>query len=111
LRADFAAAHRSRNGFALEGHEVEVVTIRVAAIAPPTMTWDDLTFRPAPGEPWLGARMAADGSEMNRWWRPYLPMGFTVSGPALIEEAEATTFVDGDQNATVLSDGTIEITW
>jgi N-methylhydantoinase A len=111
LRDDFTAAHRTRNGFALEEHEVEIVTIRVAAMAPPALTWNDLTFRPEPGEPRLGARTAADGSEMTRWWRPSLRAGSTVEGPALIEEAEATTFVDRDQKATVLGDGTIEIAW
>lgn len=111
LRDDFTAAHRTRNGFASEGHEVEVVTIRVAAIAPPALTWNDLTFRPEPGQPRIGARTTADGFEMTRWWRPSLPAGSALEGPALIEETEATTFVDRDQKATVLGDGTIEITW
>jgi hypothetical protein len=48
---------------------------------------------------------------MTRWWRPSLPAGSALEGPALIEETEATTFVDRDQKATVLGDGTIEITW
>ena len=111
LRADFTASHRLRNGFALEGHEVEVVTIRVAATAPSALTWSDLTFRPEPGESSLGVRFGADGSEMSRWWRPALAEGSVVEGPALIEEAEATTFLDRAETARVLGDGTLEITW
>ncbi|MGH8959227.1 MAG: hydantoinase/oxoprolinase family protein [Acidimicrobiia bacterium] len=111
LRADFATAHRVRNGFVLEEHEVEVVTLRVAATAPSALTWDDLTFRPEPGEPRLGERTAADGSEIARWWRPAIAEGSAIEGPALIEEAEATTFVDRGERARVLGDGTLELTW
>ncbi len=111
LRQDFTAAHRIRNGFALENHEVEVVTIRVAATAPPALTWDDLSFTPQAGEPGLGVRTLADGSEATRWWRPFLGEGTTVVGPALIEEAEATTFVNRGESAIVLTDGTLEIAW
>lgn len=111
LRADFTAAHQLRNGFSLDDHEVEVVTLRVAATAPASLTWNDLAFRPEPGEPRRGVRVSPDGSEMTRWWRPALREGSTVEGPALIEEAEATTFLDRSETAQVLGDGTLEITW
>ena len=91
--------------------EVEVVTLRVAATAPASLTWNDLAFRPEPGEPRRGVRVSPDGSEMTRWWRPALREGSTVEGPALIEEAEATTFLDRSETAQVLGDGTLEITW
>ena len=111
LRADFTAAHQLRNGFSLDDHKVEVVTLRVAATAPASLTWNDLAFRPEPGEPRRGVRVSPDGSEMTRWWRPALREGSTVEGPALIEEAEATTFLDRSETAQVLADGTLEITW
>lgn len=111
LWADFTAAHRVRNGFALDDHEVEVVTLRVAATAPAALTWNDLALKPEPGEPRRGVRVSSDGSEMTRWWRPALREGSSVEGPALIEEAEATTFIDRSETARVLGDGTLEITW
>jgi N-methylhydantoinase A len=111
LRRDFAAAHQARNGFVLEGGETEVVTIRVAATSSPTLTWDQLTFQPEGGDPQLGNRTLPDGSRAGRWWRPRLGRGDEVVGPALIEEPEATTFIDLGERALVLSDGTVEITW
>lgn len=111
LRADFTAAHRLRNGFSLADHEVEVVTLRVAATAPASLTWNDLAFRPEAGEPRRGVRISSDGSEMTRWWRPALREGSTIEGPGLIEEAEATTFLDRSETARVLGDGTLAITW
>jgi N-methylhydantoinase A/oxoprolinase/acetone carboxylase beta subunit len=53
----------------------------------------------------------ADGSRANRWWRPCLRLGDEIAGPALIEEPEATTFIDHDERARVLADGTLEVTW
>lgn len=111
LRADFAAAHRTRNGFELEGHDVEVVTIRIAAIAPRALSWDQLSFRPEEGEARRGTRVLADGSEAARWWRPSLGEGASVMGPALIEEPEATTFIQLGERALLLADGTLEVTW
>lgn len=111
LRADFTAAHRLRNGFSLADHEVEVVTLRVAATAPASLTWNDLAFRPEAGEPRRGVRISSDGSEMTRWWRPALREGSTIEGPGLIEEAEATTFLHRSETARVLGDGTLAITW
>ena len=111
LRADFTAAHRLRNGFALDDHEVEVVTLRVAATAPAALTWSDLPFHSQPGEAHRGVRVPSDGSEMSRWWRPALREGSGIEGPALIEEPEATTFLDRSETARVLGDGTLEIRW
>ena len=111
LRADFTNAHRLRNGFALDDHEIEVVTLRVAATAPAALSWNDLALDPEPGEPRRGERVSSNGTRMTRWWRPALREGSTVEGPALIEEAEATTFIDRSETARVLGDGTLEITW
>ena len=111
LRADFATAHRLRNGFALDDHEIEAVTLRVAATAPAALSWNDLASDPEPGEPHRGERVSSDGTRMTRWWRPALREGSTVEGPALIEEPEATTFIDRSETARVLVDGTLEITW
>jgi N-methylhydantoinase A len=111
LRKDFAAAHQARNGFVLEGGETEVVTIRVAATSAPTLAWDQLIFHPEDGESQVGTRTLADGSRANRWWRPCLRLGDEIAGPALIEEPEATTFIDHDERARVLADGTLEVTW
>lgn len=111
LRSDFVEAHRVRNGFALRDTEIEVVTIRVATTDRPTLTWDLLTFQPESGDARLGERQVSEDSVATRWWRPRLAAGQSVTGPALIEEPEATTWVDSGENVVVLSDGTLEITW
>ena len=43
--------------------------------------------------------------------REGLVMGAVLSGPAVIEEAESTTYIDTGERAEVLVDGSIEVTW
>ena len=37
--------------------------------------------------------------------------GVAIDGPAIIEEAEATTFIDAEERALVRGDGSIEVVW
>jgi N-methylhydantoinase A/oxoprolinase/acetone carboxylase beta subunit len=45
------------------------------------------------------------------WWRPGLPPGFEVVGPAVVEETEATIWVGPGERATVDPVGALEISW
>jgi N-methylhydantoinase A len=85
LQTDFEVAHEARNGFKSPGVEIEVVTVRIAALAPPALAWGEIggTLKP----------------------------GLEMSGPAIIEGANATTFLDEGERMVVLDDGTMEITW
>jgi hypothetical protein len=43
--------------------------------------------------------------------RTTLGIGTTVVGPAVIEDVDATTFIDFGERATVASNGALEVTW
>jgi N-methylhydantoinase A len=45
------------------------------------------------------------------WWRPGLAPGDEVTGPAVIEEPEATTFLADGERAVVHSSGALEVEW
>ena len=111
LLEDFHRAHHQRNGFSEPEREVEVVTVRVASLAPPQLTWDQINFRPTAGEARLGVRDSPSATRLDRWWRPFLRPGDRISGPAVIEETEATTLLGAGETSLVLEDGTLEVTW
>ncbi len=103
----FHNEHRVRNGFARVGDPVEVVTVRAEAVGQPAARWDDLPpLRPS-GEPARGERavVTATGDATSTvvdatvWWRPALPTGAEVIGPAVIEGEESTTWLGPGERA------------
>ncbi|PWG73515.1 hypothetical protein DF186_22680, partial [Enterococcus hirae] len=56
LEERFGRIHAERNGFARAGDPIEVVTVRAAARAPPSMRWDDLPTVAPVGEARRGSR-------------------------------------------------------
>ena len=115
----FHNEHRVRNGFARIGDPVEVVTVRAEAVGQPSARWDDLPpLRPS-GEPARGERavVTATGDATSAvvdatvWWRPALPTGAEVIGPAVIEGEESTTWLGPGERASVHPDGTLEVEW
>lgn len=113
LAERFHVAHADRNGFARRGDPVELVTLRAVATADSQMTWSDLVVTPN-GEPERGSRpvMLPEGPrEAKVYWRPALAFGSRLTGPAVIEEPNATTLVPPDAEAVVLDDGSIEVSW
>jgi N-methylhydantoinase A len=114
LTERFHAAHRTLNGFSLEGRQVEAVTVRAEAVGSPAITWADLP-RPRPeGEVRRGDRLVLSGDGVARagvWWRPALPPGHEISGPAVVEEPEATTFLAEGERAVVHESGALEVEW
>ncbi len=114
LERRFHEAHRRRNGFARVGDPIEVVTVRAAATGDPSLSWDDLPAPVAEGEPARGTRdiiTASGPATASVWWRPALQPGAQVVGPAVIEEPEATTYLDSDERAVVHPSGALEISW
>ena len=107
----FHATHRIRNGFARPEQPIELVTLRAAAVSHPAVEWTSLAFEIAGGEPLLGERSDSEGRSIKRWWRPFLPPGREIVGPAVIEEPESTTWIGQGERAVVLEDGTLEVTW
>jgi N-methylhydantoinase A len=106
LHHAFAAQYRERFARTLEGVPVELVALRVRAIAPPAVTevlLDDaetsrdalLERRPA----WFGEPGAFVDTPV--YARARLRAGDEIAGPALIEEAESTAVIGPGATATV----------
>jgi len=116
LRRRFDSAHRRRNGFARPEDEVELVTLRAAAVGEPALSIDDLPGAGADGPPSAPrGRRTVHGPDgpvtADVWWRPSLVPGTEVAGPAIIEEAESTTYLADGETATVHPTGAVEISW
>jgi N-methylhydantoinase A len=110
----FHAEHERRNGFRREDDPIEAVTVRARATDEPTLSLDDLP-------PWVGSgdakrptRVVTTGTgavEAEGWWRDGLGAGDEVTGPAVIEEREATTYLAPGERAVVHHTGALEVTW
>ncbi len=107
IRDGFSAAHRRRYGYAREALPVEAVNYRVRVV----QRLDDRIEPPAPpavAEPVLergeiglaGERIVATFAD-----RASLAPGFTLDGPAVIEEATATTLAPPGWRIEVLASG------
>lgn len=110
----FHRAHQERNGFARPQDRIEVVTVRATAIGEPAVRWDDLPAVLPQGEASRGERavlVRGRQATAEAWWRPALAPGRQVVGPAIIEEPEATTFLDEGERARVHASGTLEVEW
>ena len=109
---DFGRAHDDFYGFSLKDEPVEFVNLRVSAIGPtdlrtlvqlPTtpevepVAWRPVSFR---GRGYL---------ETPVYRRESLGAGFTLAGPAIIEEPDATTVVHPDDTLIVRPDGLLEL--
>ena len=115
LAERFHRLHAERNGFSRPEDAVEAVTVRAEAFGSPALAWSDLpAFTAEPGDAWRGSRplIAASGPvEADVWWRPALSPGSEVTGPAVVAEAESTTFVAADERASVHETGALRIEW
>ena len=111
----FHRLHAERNGFARPQDPVEAVTARAEAVGAAALRWADLpTFEPEAGDPRRGARSVigpTGTAEAQVWWRPALPVGAKVVGPAIIAEGESTTYLAASERATVHETGALRIEW
>ena len=110
----FHQAHQSMNGFARPQDPVEIVTVRAEAVGTPAMTWDALpAFSPSgPAENGHRQVMTSVGVEdASVWRREGLALGAEVVGPAIIEEGQATTYLNRGERAVVAETGALEVSW
>ena len=111
----FHGLHAERNGFARPTDPVEAVTVRAEAVGSAALDWADLPeFKPESGDPRRGSRTVLGRSgpaEAEVWWRPALPVGSKVAGPAIIAEGESTTYLADGDRAVVHETGALRIEW
>jgi N-methylhydantoinase A len=110
----FHEAHMQRNGFARTGDPTEIVTIRCTAEGAPRLFLDDLRFEADESLGETSSRVVGTrhgDAEATVYLRDGLAEGTMVEGPAVIEEAEATTFVDAGERAVVMGNGSMEVSW
>ncbi|MDJ0952209.1 MAG: hydantoinase/oxoprolinase family protein [Acidimicrobiia bacterium] len=114
LLARFHATHRERNGFARPDDPVEVVTVRAESVGRPLLSWSDLPEAVPTGTVDLPSRvvLAADGEVTARVVnRSGLAPGDEITGPAVVEETEATTYLAPGERAVVHGSGALEVEW
>ncbi|MGI9529368.1 MAG: hydantoinase/oxoprolinase family protein [Acidimicrobiia bacterium] len=114
VRERFEALHHQRNGFVRPDDPLETVAVRCTAVGRPPVSREALGAW-APSDPSVSSRHVVTSVGQRRKAavvaRSGLGVGEQIAGPAIIEESEATTFVDEGETAAVLADGSIEVTW
>jgi N-methylhydantoinase A len=107
VRARFEALHRERYGYTRASLPVEAVTYRVRVVRPappilaPPVPSGERTPQAEEGAVTLGGRAGTAGFLA----RETLPAGFALRGPAVVEEASATTLVPPGWSLAVLPTG------
>lgn len=109
LRERFEAAHEARFGYSRKNHPVEVVTLRLEAVAPGE-NYVGPKSTPASSVPvprrtikfWTGLNYRQD---VPVYWRENLALGNVVAGPALILEPTATIALDEGFELRVAEEG------
>ena len=95
---DFLAAHDRVYGHAVEG-PAKIVNVRTVHQAHGSEVLEEMRFAPRSGEPQIGERRirVADHPEPVTapvYDRDVLPSGFTLSGPAIVQQSDTTTLVE-----------------
>jgi N-methylhydantoinase A len=117
LRRLFDAAHHERYGQAAPEERIEVVNIRLVVTAARADTlaerWLSEPWSPEPpvADEWRDVIFtdAATPIRTRIVWRPSLAAGSSVEGPAVIEEANATTLLHPGDVASVSAAGHLVI--
>lgn len=111
----FHLLHRERNGFARPADPIEVVTVRAVARGRPALSWEDLPplETPTGAEPEHRRITAAAGTVHSAavYQSDALGPGARIDGPAVIEDAAATTYLGPGDRATVAANGALVIEW
>ena len=107
IRAAFETAYRASFSRLLPGIAMRIVTLRTAAIGR-RPSFDLAALAPSPGTTLeaaaRGTRAIWFGTgwrDASVWSRLDLPVGAVVAGPAVLEQADATTIVDPGLSARV----------
>lgn len=114
VRERFDTAHRLRNGFDRPDDSIEIVAVRCVGVASPALTIGDVArWEPTDDRVDTHREVAtAIGTESARVVnRGALRFGDRIEGPAIIEEAEATTYLAPGDIAVVAESGAMEVTW
>ncbi len=114
LSRRFHRLHAERNGFDRPEDDVEAVTVRVEVTGRAALSWSELPAISPAGPPGRGTRQVVTGGSSipaGVWWRPGLRPGAEVVGPAVIEEPEATTFLQVGERAIVHDSGALVVEW
>jgi N-methylhydantoinase A len=113
LREAFDTEHDQRYGQAAPDERLEIVNVRLVVTAARTDTlaerWLSEKWTPeAPvGDQWRDVIIADPAKPVPTRivWRPSLPAGAKIEGPAVIEEPNATTFIHPGDVATISDAG------
>jgi N-methylhydantoinase A len=113
----FHALHDMRYGHAASGETIEVTNLRLTATVPRSGASVEqflaMPFVPEDSRPeqWRPViyEDAAQPLQTRILWRPCLPPGFSVEGPAIIEESNATTVLFPGDVARVTEHGHLVI--
>ena len=114
LAARFHRMHEERNGFSRPQDAVEVVTVRASATGTAAIEPAAAFGWVATGPDHLGTRTVTTSRGRVRaevWRRAGLAVGSTLTGPAVVEEEHATTWLDDGDVARVDASGAVEVTW
>ncbi len=114
IEAEFHRLHERRNGFSRRSDPIEIVAVRAATIGHPELRWGDLGATRPFGPARIGERPVLEAGatvEAVRWRRAGLGPGDEVTGPAIVEEDDATTYVPRASRAIVHESGALEVEW
>ncbi len=111
----FEDLHQRRNGFVRNGDSIEIVAVRSSTYGPAPVALESLADASETPDAVAGRRIVVSAlvgpAEATIVPRTTLGIGTTVVGPAVIEDVDATTFIDFGERATVASNGALEVTW
>jgi N-methylhydantoinase A len=112
LRDEFHTRYAAQYGRSVAGVELEILTIslRIETAAPPPHCWPEVSTCPAP--PPLHRRPVFDAAtgtltDTPIYWRPDLPAGSSLAGPAVIAEPQTSTLVPARFDAQIDAAGNI----
>jgi N-methylhydantoinase A len=106
--------HFDRNGYSRPDDPIEAVTLRAEATGVAALSWDQLPPPDPEGDRVVGTRPVLTNDaqvEAIVYRRAGLAPGDEVTGPALIEESEATSYLHAGDHGVVLDSGAIEVGW
>ncbi len=118
LAAAFDREHERLYGFALEGHQHEVLAIHASAVGVTPGVERHVPRRSPPDRPsgdGVGSRAVYDDratalveAQVHDWQR--LPLAFELQGPAVVEGPDATVWIPSGAHAIVDGDGNLVLT-
>ncbi len=114
VRGRFDDAHCARNGFERPRDAIEIVAVRGVGVSVPALTIEDVShWRPTEerSDTYRDVRTAEGVVSVRVLDRAALQVGDVIEGPAVIEEVEATTYLDSGETAEVHPSGALEVTW